>query len=88
MLSTFKVNTTLDAVAANLTTGKDASGQISLRSAIMAANVKSNSDTIILPAGNYTLTIPGAGEDNAATGDLDIHGSLTIKGAWSQFNDH
>ena len=81
VLSTFKVNTTLDAVAVNLTTGKDASGQISLRSAIMAANVKSNSDTIILPAGNYTLTIPGAGEDNAATGDLDIHGSLTIKGA-------
>ena len=31
--------------------------------------------------GTYTLTNAGAGEDNAATGDLDIHGGLTIKGA-------
>ena len=40
VLSTFKVNTTLDTVAVNLKTGKDASGHISLRSAIMAADAR------------------------------------------------
>jgi len=63
VLSTFKVNTTLDTVAVS-------SGQLSLRSAIMAANARPNSDTIILPAGTFTLTM----------GELDIHANLTIKG--------
>src|SRR5580700_7327053 len=80
VLSTFKVNTTLDTVAVSLKTGKDASGHISLRSAIMAADARPNADTIILPAGTFKLTIAGAGEDNDATGDLDINGNLTIKG--------
>ncbi len=80
VLSTFKVNTTLDTVAVSLKTGKDATGHISLRSAIQAANAKPNSDTIILPKGTFTLTIPGANEDLDATGDLDINGNLTIKG--------
>src|SRR5271168_3831012 len=71
LLSTFKVNTTLDTVAVNLKTGKDASGHISLRSAIQAANAKSNSDTIIVPSGIFKLTIAGANEDLDATGDLD-----------------
>jgi hypothetical protein len=30
--------------------------------------------------GTITLTISGAGEDNAATGDLDIRGKLTVEG--------
>src|ERR1700677_3861021 len=77
LLSTFKVNTTLDTVAVNLKTGQDATGHISLRSAIMAAKAKPNSDTIIVPGGTYTLTLLGAGEDNDATGDLDIKGNLT-----------
>ena len=80
VLSTFKVNTTLDTVAVNLKTGKDASGHISLRSAIMAANAKPNSDTIILPTGTFKLMIAGSGEDQDATGDLDINGNVTIKG--------
>ena len=79
VLSTFRVNTTLDTVAVNLKTGKDASGHISLRSAIMAADAKPNADTIIVPAGTFTLTIPGTGEDNDATGDLDINGNLTSR---------
>src|SRR5262249_56235631 len=29
----------------------------------------------------YKLTLAGAGEDNAATGDLDIRGDLKIQGA-------
>ena len=80
LLSTFKVNTTLDTVAVNLKTGKDASGHISLRSAIQAADAGGSNNTIILPAGTFTLTIPGAGEDASATGDLDITRSVIIKG--------
>ena len=80
VLSTFQVNTTLDTVAVNLKTGKDASGHISLRSAIMAADAKAGTNKIILPAGTFTLTIAGAGEDNDATGDLDINGNVTIQG--------
>ena len=80
-LSTFRVNTTLDTVAVNLHTGKDSSGHISLRSAIMAADAHGGSSTIIVPAGTFTLTIPGANEDASATGDLDLKGKITIKGA-------
>jgi hypothetical protein len=43
----------------------------------MEANDHAGADTITLPAGVYNLTIAGAGEDAAATGDLDITGSLT-----------
>ena len=78
--STFHVNSLLDTVAVNLKTGKDASGHVSLRSAIEAADAKPNADTIIVPAGTITLTIAGANENKAATGDLDIHGNVTIKG--------
>ncbi|MDO8617188.1 MAG: choice-of-anchor Q domain-containing protein [Dehalococcoidia bacterium] len=53
----------------------------SLREAIIAANASPGADTITLPARVYTLAIPGAGEDAAATGDLDIAGDLTISGA-------
>ena len=80
ILSTFKVNTLIDTVAVDLRTGKDSSGHISLRSAIQAANSRSNSDTIVLPGGPIKLTLVGANEDNAATGDLDLKGNVTIKG--------
>src|SRR5215831_6764829 len=79
-LSTFLVNTTLDTVAVDLTSGKDATGHISLRSAIQAANALGGPDTINLPAGVYRLTLAGPGEDAAAAGDLDITGDLTIGG--------
>jgi fibronectin-binding autotransporter adhesin len=79
-LSTFKVNTLLDTVAVDLRSGKDAAGHISLRSAIQAANSRSNSDTIQLPSGTIKLTLAGANEDNAATGDLDLKSTVTIKG--------
>ena len=82
-LSTFRVNTTLDTVAVNLHNGKDSSGHVSLRSAIMAADVARGSNTIIVPAGMFTLTIPGANEDASASGDLDLKGKITIKGASS-----
>src|SRR3990170_3213880 len=53
----------------------------SLREAIIAANASPGADTITLPAAIYILTIAGANEDAAATGDLDITGDLTINGA-------
>jgi CSLREA domain-containing protein len=54
-----------------------------LREAVIAANGHSGSDKIVLQAGKtYKLSIPNAaptGEDLAATGDLDINGSLRIQ---------
>lgn len=79
--ATFMVNTTDDTVAADLVTGIDANGNISLRSAIMAANSTVERDKIILPAGGYALTRSGAGEDQAATGDFDVLAKLKIVGA-------
>ena len=84
VMSTFRVNTTLDTVAVDLRTGKDASGHISLRSAIMAANASGGSNTIKLAKGMYKLTIAGANEDASATGDLDIKSNVNIKGSGSR----
>jgi CSLREA domain-containing protein len=52
-----------------------------LRDAIIAANASPGS-TITLPSNgsSYTLSLTGIGEDNAATGDLDIKASVTING--------
>jgi CSLREA domain-containing protein len=63
--------------------GNYAAGDLSLREAIKLANANPEADTIILPAGTYHLTLTGAGEDGAVTGDLDIaaSGKLTIQGA-------
>lgn len=82
--ATFTVNSTADVagLAANCVAGGAA--QCTLRSAIQAANASAAADTIVLPAGTYTLTIPGRNENAAATGDLDIivaGGPLTISGA-------
>ena len=53
----------------------------SLRGAITAANALPGPDTIVLPAGTYTLTIPSTDfEDNNANGDLDVTDPLTIIG--------
>jgi CSLREA domain-containing protein len=80
--ATITVNTTDDEL--------NYDGDCSLREAILAANTDtavdgctagSGADTITLPAGIYTLTIPGAGEENNVTGDLDITWHyLTING--------
>ena len=57
----------------------------SLREAIIAANANGGPDVITLPAGTYNLAIAPGGEsivaNNAAVGDLDISGELTINGA-------
>ena len=56
-------------------------GDCTLRAAIAEANATPTPDVIQLAGVRYTLTIPGAGEDAGATGDLDVTGPLTIQGA-------
>ena len=58
------------------------SGAGSLRECIKLAN-GSPGQTISVPAGTYTLTIFGTGEDAAATGDLDLTANMSIVGAGS-----
>jgi CSLREA domain-containing protein len=62
----------------------------SLREAIIAANTDaaagacpagSGADTITVPEGTYTLSINGASEEAASTGDLDVTGATDINGA-------
>lgn len=80
---TFTVNSTADEVDAAAGDGScaTASGTCTLRAAIQEANAQQGAHEIVLPAGTYTSTIPGQGEEAAATGDLDITGNLTITGA-------
>ncbi len=59
----------------DITDGGD--GLTSLREAITLAT---SGDTIVLSAGNYTLSIAGTGEDLNVSGDLDITKNLTIRG--------
>ncbi|MGH3998634.1 MAG: hypothetical protein ACRDTJ_14370, partial [Pseudonocardiaceae bacterium] len=58
-----------------------AANDCSLRGAIIAANAAAGADAITVPAGTFTLTRAGAGEDAASTGDLDVTDELTITGA-------
>lgn len=51
-----------------------------LREAILAANAGTGIETISLTNATYELDIFGQNEDDAATGDLDINRSLTIRG--------
>ncbi|MFQ5967888.1 MAG: choice-of-anchor Q domain-containing protein, partial [Acidimicrobiia bacterium] len=81
--ATFNVDSTADAVDAAPGDGICATGggQCTLRAAIQEANALAGADTINIPAGTYTLTIAGPGEDAAATGDLDLSSVLTLTGA-------
>src|SRR5689334_6861016 len=84
--ATIDVTVAADAVAAD--------GRCSLREAITAANTDAAvfpdagecpagqfADTIVLPAGTFTLAIAGTGEDANASGDLDVLSALTLVGA-------
>lgn len=81
-LGAITVTTTADDGAFDPTTSDTtAAGAISLRSAIQYTNYVAGPDTIIVPAGLYTLSTMGVDEYNAATGDLNINDPLTIIGA-------
>src|SRR6185369_4156785 len=80
---TYTVDSTLDEPAANPSNGlcvSTPSGRCTLRAAIMASNVVTGPNTILLPAGLYTITHPGY-DDNALVGDYDISHDLTLQGA-------
>ena len=79
----FTVDTTTDAVDANLGDGlcQTVDQQCSLRAAVQEANALAGEDLINLPAGVYNLTLHGVAENLSATGDLDILSTLTIQGA-------
>ena len=94
LLTTFTVDTLTDATDAIPGDGSadDGSGNVTLRAAIQEANALAGDDDIILPAGVVQLSISGALEDAAATGDLDILSNVTITGAGAgvtfiDFND-
>ncbi|MDH4184627.1 MAG: CSLREA domain-containing protein [Nitrospinota bacterium] len=83
MAATISVTTTADTVATD--------GVCSLREAINNANLPGDTtggdcvtaaggDTIILPAGTYTLT-GASGDDANTSGDLDILVAMTIQAA-------
>ena len=68
----------------------DANGNCTLREAIIAANTDagrdgcaggSGSDVILLAPGTYALSLTGSNEDAAFTGDLDVTGSVNLRGA-------
>ncbi len=78
---TITVNTTDDEL--------NSDGDCSLREALRAANLDqvvsgcaagSGADTVEVPAGTYVLTLSGANENEALTGDLDITSDVTISG--------
>jgi CSLREA domain-containing protein len=56
------------------------SADCSLREAVIMANTCAGTQTINIPAGTYALTHASAGEDAAATGDLDILDSASLLG--------
>ena len=64
-----------------------AAATCTLRAAVQEANAIGGANTILIPPGYYRLTIPPAteagfaGQDDAGAGDLDITGTLTIRGA-------
>lgn len=78
----FAVNSTTDAVDAAPGNGvcATAGGACTLRAAIQEANALAGADTIKLRPVKYFLSLEGRDEDAAATGDLDITGSLKIIG--------
>jgi len=88
--ASFRVNSTADAVDSHPGDGlcEIASGTrvCTLRAAVQEANAlaaagRHETTVIELPAGTYALSRVGAGEDAAATGDLDLNTSLQIRGA-------
>jgi CSLREA domain-containing protein len=83
--STYVVNSTIDEPDADAADGKCLSFpslKCTLRAAVMQSDVAPGPSTILLPAGQYTLTRPGY-DNNALIGDLDIGHDVTIQGVGS-----
>lgn len=90
----FTINTFSDLADKNASDGNCVTpyGTCTLRAAIQQYNaLPCDPDgtpkcphTIAIPAGTFSLTLKGGGENNSATGDLDITNDLLIKGAGSR----
>jgi len=80
--ATFEVDGTPDTVDASPGEGicADVAGLCTLRAAIMETNALPGADVVHLPSGHFVLSLPGQGEDGAASGDLDLTGELTVRG--------
>ena len=78
--SVISVDATHDAVDAATGDGlcADTNGACTLRAAVQEANASGGGITVELPPGTYVLSIAGAGENAAASGDLDITADLTL----------
>ena len=59
----------------------DGNGNCTLRAALDEANADADLDEIILPPKHIRLTRGGQGDDNNATGDLDVTETVIINGA-------
>jgi CSLREA domain-containing protein len=85
----FRVDSTADArdVRPGDTVCATAVATCTLRAAVQEANATRSPDTVLLPAGRIRLSsapFPWAGsllDDDAASGDLDIADTLTVRGA-------
>ncbi len=58
----------------------DAAGNCTLRAAVMEANATPGPNTVFVPIGEYTFTLPANTSIIADGGDLDITSDLTITG--------
>ena len=79
----FTVDSVVDAPDASIGDGtaEDSLGNVTLRAAIQEANADpSNTYTIVVPEGVYTLDHTGAELSNASFNDLDITGDVRIIG--------
>ncbi|MCC6208505.1 MAG: DUF11 domain-containing protein [Gammaproteobacteria bacterium] len=79
----YTVDSTADLTDADTGDGicETSSGACTLRAAIQQANAWPGTDSVIIPAGTYTLSIAGTGENATASGDLDITDTLILGGA-------
>jgi hypothetical protein len=77
--ATFTVDRVDDVVAPECIEGFP--DDCSLRGAILAANLDTTADVIVVPDGLYELTLPGADEDSGFSGDLDVLAGVTLQAA-------
>jgi hypothetical protein len=78
----FTVTGTADGLGTIASTGPDTFDASTLRAAIIAVNADAPaSDTIVVPAGTYVLTVAPTGDDDGSSGDLNLTNSVTIQGA-------
>jgi CSLREA domain-containing protein len=70
-----------DAAPGDAACSSTPSAVCTLRAAVMEANALAGNDTIVLPVGVFNLSLAAAGEDAAATGDLDLTSNITINGS-------